>query len=64
MTDIEIELQAFLGTELGASVAAEIGQDVTAQVFLAGALAQNGIHRDDFNSFFGDLLKPKQKETA
>ena len=64
MTEIEIELQSFLGTDLGASVAAEIGQDATAQVFLPGALAQNGIHRDDFNRVFGDLIKTNKKETA
>ena len=64
MTEIELELQSFLGTDLGASVAAEIGQDATAQVFLAGAMAQHGIHLEDFTAFFGDLIKTNKKETA
>ena len=64
ISDIALELQSFLGSELGASVAAEIGQEATAQVFMAGALAQHGIDTQDFNRIFGDLIKTNKKETA
>lgn len=49
MTDIELELQAYLGTPHGASVAAEVGQEATALVFLAGAAAQATIDQADLD---------------
>lgn len=40
MSDIELELLAFLGGPFGASIAAEVGQDAVSLIFLAGASAQ------------------------
>jgi len=48
MTDIEIELIAFLGSDFGASVTAEIGEEAVALIFLAGARAQLGIDEQDY----------------
>ena len=64
ISDIALELQSFLGSELGASVAAEIGQDATAQVFIAGALAQVGIDNQDFDRILGHLIKTNKKQKA
>jgi hypothetical protein len=47
ITDIEIELQAYLGTPHGASIAAEVGQEAVGLIFLAGARAQAGIDYAD-----------------
>ena len=43
MSDTELELLAFLGSDFGASVVAEIGQVAVSQIFIAGAKAQHGI---------------------
>ena len=64
MSDIELELLAFLGTDFGASVALEIGQDAVGLIFQAGAMAQSSILKDDFNHILRDLPNPNKKETA
>lgn len=64
MSDIELELMAFLGTDFGASVVAEIGEEVVGYIFTAGAMAQAGITRQDFCETFGDLINTNKKETA
>jgi hypothetical protein len=43
MSDTELELLAFLGSDFGASVVAEIGEYAVSQIFIAGAKAQHGI---------------------
>ena len=41
MSDTEIELMAFLGSDFAASVVAEIGQETVSQIWIAGAKAQH-----------------------
>ena len=43
MTDLELELLAFLGTDFAASIAAEVGEEAVRHIFNAGAAAQRCI---------------------
>lgn len=52
ISDLELDLNAFLGSPFGASVAADIGQEPVALIFLAGARAQLDLDEADFNEVF------------
>jgi hypothetical protein len=53
MSDIEIELMAFLGTDFGQSLVAELGMEPVGLVFLAGARAQLSIEAADLRRIVG-----------
>lgn len=58
MDDLELELNAYLGTPFAQSVAFEIGQEAVSLIFLAGARAQLDIDEADFNEVFGGARLP------
>ena len=58
MNDLELELMAFLGSDFGASVALEIGEEAVGLIFCAGARAQLSIDAQDFDN------ATEQKEAA
>ncbi len=51
MSDIELELAAFMGTDLAQSLCAELNNsEPIMAVFLAGAMAATDIHSNDIES--------------
>lgn len=61
ITDIELELIAFLGTDFGASVSAEIGQEAVADIFMAGSRARQSLDAQEIAAVLTELM---QKEAA
>lgn len=57
MNDLDLELLAFLGTDLGAWVSSEIGSDAVRDIFMAGAAAQ-------FSVIANSMVEELEREIA
>jgi hypothetical protein len=64
MTDIDIELHAYLGDPHAASIAAEVGQEAVALIFLAGARAQAGIDNAILEDRLGQIAARAERLRA
>lgn len=53
--DLDLEFQSFLGTDFGASVAAELGQETVYLIWMAGVRAQTTLDLRDIEQTILEL---------